>query len=134
MTSDIRIEFESYLGRGNTWTVNRTNESTHVTGSHEHYVGIKCTNAGDDPIRITSWGFELPNTEYVTVVPVKFPGVVDFPVFLEPGKSVNLAMKHSDLAKALQDGGFPDSTPLVGFIKEENGTKHRREGNPFNVY
>jgi hypothetical protein len=134
MTTDIRIDFESYLGIGNTWTINMVNETTHLTGSQEHYVGIKCTNEGDEPIKVTSWGFELPNTNYVTVAPVKFPGMVSFPVILNPRKSVNLAMKHSDMAKALHDGGFPDSTPLVGFVREQDGTKHRREGHPFNVY
>jgi hypothetical protein len=134
MTSDIRIDIVSYIGFGNDWTVNTVNETTHITGSQEYYVGIKCTNESNVPIKLTSWGFELPNTEYITEVPTKFPGVVNFPVILEPGKSVNLAMKHSDIAKVLKDGNFLLTTPLVGFVREKNGTKHRQEGKPFNMY
>ncbi|WP_292368981.1 hypothetical protein [Methanoregula sp. UBA64] len=134
MTSEITINFESYLGPGDKWNVKEENHTTHIIGSQEHYIGIKGTNSSDKPIVISSWGFELPNTNYITEVPVNFPGVVNFPITLAPYMSVSLAMSRAKMAKALKEAGIPDTTPLVGFVKEKNGTTHRKVGNPFNKY
>ena len=134
MKSEIKIEITSYDGIGDKWDTKDVGGITHITGSLEHYLGLKGTNTGNVPIKIASWGFELPNTEYVTVVPGKFHEPVNLPIILLPGKSINFAMAYSAFATALKKGGYPDTTTIGGYFQEQDGTKHQIKGNHFNQY
>ncbi len=130
----LEMEIVSFIGLGNKWELKEIGGTTHRVGSQEHYLGLKGTNTGQVPIRISSWGFELPNTNYITEVPVKVPELVHFPFTLLPGKSVHLTKLYSAIAGALKNGGYPETTTLIGIFREENRTEHRITGLPFNQY
>ncbi len=96
-------------------------------------VAITGMNTGDRPITLSSWGFELPNRNYITGR-VLFPEPVRFPYKLQPGESITVAMEKSKVAAQLEQAGYPDTTCLLGFFKDQIDNKYSIMSESFNNF
>lgn len=96
-------------------------------------VGITGMNTGDRPITLSSWGFELPNKNYITG-PVFFPEPVRFPYKLHPGESITVAMEKSKIAAQLEQAGYADTACLLGFFRDQIDNKYSVMSEPFSNY
>ena len=114
---DMKVEFSTVLSAGGL-----------------HLLAITGMNIGDMPITLSSWGFELPNGDYITEVPSFFPRPVTFPYKLPPGESVTVGMENAKVAQMLEEANYQNTIYLVGFFKDQINNKYKIISKPFNNY
>lgn len=88
-------------------------------------LGLKGMNTSERIISISSWGFELPNKSYLTKNPSCFH--IKFPYEVKPGKSVQVWMEYSEIARYAKNSGYSGVINLKGFFKDEIDNKWEKE-------
>jgi hypothetical protein len=104
------------------------------SGLNNRMLAITGMNIGELPITLSSWGFELPNKNYIIDFPCLLPEPVRFPYKLPPWESITVAMKNARVASTLKDAGYENNITLVGFFKDQIGNKYETVSLPFKNY
>lgn len=97
------------------------------------YLALEGMNTGDRTITLSSWGFGLPDSTYMTqiVLPVIFP--VRFPHKIEPGENILVGFEYSELARDLIRKGYSGKICFSGFLKDQIDHKWTRKSDPFDI-
>jgi hypothetical protein len=108
--------------------------STIISSNGAHLLAITGMNTGDMPITLSYWGFGLPDKTYIPGFPNLLPKPIEFPYKLLPGESITVAMENTTVASYLKHAGYPDTTRLLGFFKDQINNKYEIMSDPFNNY
>jgi hypothetical protein len=108
--------------------------STLVYPNGAHLLAITGMNIGDLPITLSHWGLELPDKNYIPGFPNLLPEPIKFPYKLLPGESITVAIEKITVASYLKHAGYPDTTCLLGFFKDQIKNKYEIMSDPFKNY
>lgn len=94
-------------------------------------LGLEAKNVGERTVTLSSWGFQLPDKTYITQGPQI--NLVRFPYELAPGKSVQVGMDYTDLARTLKTKGYSGKIIFSGFFKDQLDHRYSKRSDPFEV-
>jgi hypothetical protein len=127
------------------WQINTRTRGAHrvaVNVANSVFVGpsspdgvmicVEAINSGASPVKVTSWGFALPNRDGTMAATIPFPHSAPLPHVLDPGTNAEFFMPAVQLGHGLRQRPSLKPSDLKAFVSLATGEKvfTKRRGVP----